>query len=64
MALAREKTLKYFDNDLNAIDCVYNSWYHLHWLKLHVEGISLNHRRGTDRRSRIDTRTTKVVSDV
>ncbi len=52
MALAWEKTLKYFDNELT-IDCVYNSWYHLHWLKLHVEGIYLNHSRGHDRRTRL-----------
>ena len=53
MLIARQKTLKYFDNDIETSDCKYNSWYQLHWLRLRVEGIFLYHRRGHDRRSRL-----------
>ncbi len=62
MTLAHEKTLKYFDNDLTTTDCEYNSWYHLHWLKLRVEGVFLNHRRGHDRCNRLTPEQQKLCT--
>ncbi len=49
LEIARDKTLKYFDNDCAQVDHIYNNWRHLSWLKLRVEGVYLFHRKGHDR---------------
>ncbi len=41
LVIARDKTLKYFDNDCAQVDHIYNNWRHTSWLKLRVEGIYL-----------------------